>query len=195
MLSCKFCGISKSIIFAEHLRATAFREKWSISLIPKSRFSNRPNSLPLPFGIYKGPWKSVLSLLQGYLNKGYCATLNNYCTPEKVTKYIILYVGTNVSNSEKIVSQTANLIIDLANSLKNEPNTIHLLLIVPRNDNLNNKMKEVNRCYTNVCQQWNIKVIIQVCTTDPAKHLNESKTDLSKYGTIEFSKNNSKKCI
>lgn len=109
--------------------------------------------------------------------------------------YIILYVGTNVSNSEKIVSQTANLIIDLANSLKNEPNTIHLLLIVPRNDNLNNQMKEVNRCYTNVCQQRNIKVIIQVCTTDPAKHLNESKIHLSKYGTIEFSKNNSKKCI
>ena len=67
-------------------------------------------------------------------------------TIEKVTKYIILYVVTNVSNSEKIVSQTANLIKDPANSLKNEPNTIHLPLIVPRNDNLNNKMKEVSRC-------------------------------------------------
>ena len=55
-------------------------------------------------------------------------------------EHIILHVGTNDLNSEKTASQISNSIIDLANSLKNETNNIHVSLIVPRNDNLNNKV-------------------------------------------------------
>ena len=104
-------------------------------------------------------------------------------------KHIILHVGTNDLKSEKIASQIANSIIELANSLKNETNSIHVSLIVLRNDNMNNKVNEFNRRLTNMCQQPNIKVISHTNTTDPAKHLNERKLYLNKYGTIEFAEN------
>ena len=64
---------------------------------------------------------------------------------------IILHVGTNDLNSEKTASQISNSIIDLANSLKNETNNIHVSLIFPRNDNLNNKVNEVNNRLINMC--------------------------------------------
>ena len=99
------------------------------------------------------------------------------------------HVGTNDIKSEKTASQIANSITELANSLKNETNSVHVSLIVPRNDNLNNKVNEVNSHLTNMCQQRNIKVISHTNTIDPAKHLNESKLHLNKYGTIEFAKN------
>ena len=77
-------------------------------------------------------------------------------------EHIILHVGTNDLNSEKTSSQISNSIIDLANSLKNETNNIHVSLIVPRNDNLNNKVKEVNNRLINMCEQRNIKIITTV---------------------------------
>ena len=55
-------------------------------------------------------------------------------------EHIILYVGTNDFKSEKTVSQIANSITELANSLKNEINSIHVSLTVPRNHNLSNKV-------------------------------------------------------
>ena len=59
-------------------------------------------------------------------------------------EHIILHVDTNGLNSEKTASQVSKSILDLANSLKNETNTIHVSLIVPRNDRLNTKVNEVN---------------------------------------------------
>ena len=56
-------------------------------------------------------------------------------------EHIISHVGTNDLKPEKNTSQTANSIIELLNFLKNEINSIHVLLIVPRNNNLNNKVK------------------------------------------------------
>ena len=55
-------------------------------------------------------------------------------------EHIILHVGTNDVNSEKTASQISKSILDLENSLKNETNTIHVSLIVLRNDHLNNKV-------------------------------------------------------
>ena len=60
-------------------------------------------------------------------------------------EHIIFHVGTNDLKSEKTASQIANSIIELANSLRNETNSIHVSLIVPRNDNLNNKVNEVDK--------------------------------------------------
>ena len=71
-------------------------------------------------------------------------------------EHIILHVGTNDLKSEKTASQIANSMIELANSLKNKTNSIHVSLIVPRNDNLNNKVNEVNSRLTNMCIQRNI---------------------------------------
>ena len=59
--------------------------------------------------------------------------------PERV----ILHVGTNDLNSDKTASQIANSIVQLALPLKNDNNKIYVSLIVPRNDNLKNKLNEV----------------------------------------------------
>ena len=103
-------------------------------------------------------------------------------------EHIILHVGTNDLNSEKTASQIANSIIELALSLKNETNTIHVSLIVPRQDDFNNKANEVNHRLMNMCNTRNIKYINH-STIDPEQHLNESHLHLNKYGSIEFSKN------
>ena len=85
-------------------------------------------------------------------------------------EHIILHVGTNDLNSEKTASQISNSIIDLANSLKNETNNIHVSLIVPWNDNLNNKVNEVNNRLINMCEQRNIKIINHSDTIDRSRH-------------------------
>ena len=41
-------------------------------------YPNAPANLQLPFKDYTSPFKVFLSLLCHYLNKGYCATLDNY---------------------------------------------------------------------------------------------------------------------
>ena len=86
------------------------------------------------------------------------------------SEHIILHVGTNNLNSEKTVSQTAKSVLDLTNPLENETNTIHVSFIVPRNENWNNKVDEVNSRLTNMCQQRNIMIINHTDTIDPSKH-------------------------
>ena len=103
--------------------------------------------------------------------------------------HIILHVGINDLNTEKTACQISNSILDLANSVKNETNTIHVSLTVPRNDHLNNKVNEVNSRLINVCQQGNIKIINHTDTVDPSKHLNESLFPLNRYRAIEFANN------
>ena len=103
--------------------------------------------------------------------------------------HIILHVGTNDLNTEKTASQISKSILDLANSLKNETNTIHVSLIVSRNDHLNNKINEVNSRLINICQQRNIKIINHAYTIDPSKHLNESLFHLNRYVAIELANN------
>ena len=74
-------------------------------------------------------------------------------------EHIILHGSTNDVKLKKTASQIANSMTELANSLKNETNSMHVSLIVPRNDNLNNKVNELNKHSTNMSQQRNIKVI------------------------------------
>ena len=102
-------------------------------------------------------------------------------------EHIILYGSINDLNSEKIASEISTS-IELANSAKNETNTIHIWLIVPRDVNLQNKVKEVNRSLTNVCQQRKLQVTSHTDTTDRVKNLNKSALYLNKYGALEFAK-------
>ena len=104
-------------------------------------------------------------------------------------EHIIIHVGTNDLNSEKTASQIANSIVELALSLKSESNKIYISLIVPRYDELNNKVNEVNFRLMNMCQARNIAYINHSDSIDPEQHLNESNIHLNKYGNIEFSKN------
>ena len=50
---------------------------------------------------------------------------------------------TLVLTGGEIASQIANSVIELANSLKNKTNTVHISFIITRNDSLNNKVNEV----------------------------------------------------
>ena len=102
---------------------------------------------------------------------------------------IIFHVRPNDLNSEKTASLISNPLLDLANYLENETNSIHDSLIVPWNDNLNNNVNEVNGSLINMCQQWNTEMINHTDTIDPSKHLNESHFHLNRYGTMEFAIN------
>ena len=103
-------------------------------------------------------------------------------------EHIIVHMGTNDLDSEKTASQIASSIIELATSLKNETNKIYVSLIVPRYDELNNKVNELNIWLMNMCHARNIGCINHSDTIDPEQHLNESNIHLNKYGNIEFSK-------
>lgn len=62
-------------------------------------------------------------------------------TIEKINpEHITLYIGLNW---EETASQIETSITELANSLKNKTNTIHISFIITRNDGLNNKVNEV----------------------------------------------------
>ena len=77
-----------------------------------------------------------------------------YLWPCKTNEHIILHVGTNGLHSEETTSEIANSIIEIANSSKNEANTIHVSLIDPRNDNLDNKVNDANSCLTKMSRTF-----------------------------------------
>ena len=58
--------------------------------------------------------------------------------------HIILHVGTNELKNSKTARQISRSVIGLALSLKSETKAVTISLIVPRKDNLNNKVQEVN---------------------------------------------------
>ena len=75
------------------------------------------------------------------------------------TDHIILHCGTNDVSSERTVSQIARSIVELALTLKCADNKKSISLIVPMNDNLNNKTNEVNCHLTYMCAERNIPYI------------------------------------
>ena len=89
--------------------------------------------------------------------------------------HIVLHCGSNDLSSERTASQIAKSIIELALSFKSQDNKISISLIVPRNDNLNNKASEVNSRLTHTCAERNIPYIDHTNSIQPENHLNESK--------------------
>ena len=71
--------------------------------------------------------------------------------------YIIRHCETNELNSEKTASQIAGSIIELALSSKSKDNKISISLIVPRNNNLDNKASEVNCRLVHMCAEHGVK--------------------------------------
>ena len=67
--------------------------------------------------------------------------------------HIILYYGANHLSSDRTASQIARSIIQVAFSLKSQDNKISIFLIVPRNENLNNKGNEVNSRLIHMCSK------------------------------------------
>ena len=56
-------------------------------------------------------------------------------------------------SSERTASQIPESIIELALLLKSQDNKIPVSLIIPRNDNLNNKAREVNSRLIHMCAE------------------------------------------
>lgn len=52
-------------------------------------YPNPTCNLPLVFDDYKNPSNIVLSLLDNYLRKGYCVTLDNYYTFAELAKALL----------------------------------------------------------------------------------------------------------
>ena len=104
--------------------------------------------------------------------------------PEK----IIVHVGTNDLNSCNKSSKIARSIISLAKELKNEENEIIVSLIVPRNDNLNNKVNEVNDRLRHLCDKNNFRYIDHTDTIIPEEHL-YGNLHLNRSGVIEIARN------
>ena len=92
----------------------------------------------------------------------------------------------NDLNSERTASQIARSIIELALSLKSKDNKISISLTVRRNNNLNNKASEVNSGLVHMCAERNIPYIDYINSIQPENHLNESKLNFNRYGTIAF---------
>ena len=84
------------------------------------------------------------------------------------------------------------MIIDLATSLTNDGNSLVVLGIVPRSDDLNNKPKEVNSRLELVCGERNIHFISNIESIDPSIHLSEIKLHLNLNSVKVFAENFSK---
>ena len=100
--------------------------------------------------------------------------------------HIILHAGTNDLRTENTASQIAKATIDLATSLKNDNITVILSGIVPRLDDLNNEVNEVNRRLVLACKERNISFFLHDESIDPSKYLNESKVHLNSNGIKIF---------
>ena len=87
--------------------------------------------------------------------------MKNYVIPSK--KYendlVILHVGTNDLRDQKAVTEIAKEIVELAIDMKTEKNDIMISGTIPRRDNLNEKVMEVNKLLQNTCGSYNLYVI------------------------------------
>ena len=79
----------------------------------------------------------------------------------------ILQYRTNDLRSDRTASQIARSIIKLALSLKSQDNKISISLIVPKNENLNNKASEVNNRLIHMCAERNIPYINHANSIQP----------------------------
>ena len=70
--------------------------------------------------------------------------------------HVILHTGTNDFRSEKIASQIARSVTEIAMSLKDNDNSVIVSGIVPRHDKLNNKATEVSNRLLLICKERKI---------------------------------------
>ena len=118
--------------------------------------------------------------------------MNDYvkpCTRENDPDHIIFHVGTNDIPSTKTPECIAQSISDLAKSVLSENCNVSVSNIIPRNDQWNNKVREVNDCLARLCKNENISLIDHSRSIDPRKHLNSGKLHLNVRGTNKLRDN------
>ena len=84
----------------------------------------------------------------------------------KKTHQVILHCGTNDLNSNKTAENISKDIVKLAQSIESNKTSVVVSSILPRNDHLNNKAKDVNDNLNKLCKEKQIPYI-QHTNIDP----------------------------
>ena len=100
----------------------------------------------------------------------------------------LLHVGTNDLSSNKSPEQISLDILNLANSLKLDNNTVIVSSIVPRDDENKKKVDEVNTILEELCKANNVGIISHR-NINPKRHLNRSRLHLNDAGVSLFVRN------
>ena len=100
----------------------------------------------------------------------------------------LLHVGTNYLFSNKSPEQISPDILNLANSLKLDNNTVIVSIIVPRDDENKKEVDEVNIILEELCKANNIGIISHR-NINPKRHLNRSRLHLNDAGASLFVRN------
>ena len=100
----------------------------------------------------------------------------------------LLHVGTNGLFSNKSPEQISLDILNLANSLKLDNNTVIVLSIVPCDDENKKEVDEVNIILEELCKANNIGIISHR-NINSKRHLNRSRLHLNDAGVSLFVRN------
>ena len=118
--------------------------------------------------------------------------MNDYvkpCIRENNPNHIIFHVGTNDILTSKDSLAIAQSTVDLAKSVMTQDRSVTISGIIPRNDQWNNKVREVNDSLARMCENDNISFMDHSRSIDPRKNLNNSKLHLNVKGSNKLRDN------
>ena len=110
------------------------------------------------------------------------------CIRENDPDHVIMHVGTNEMNSELPPERIAKSVIDVAKNVKTDTRSVSISGIIPRNDNFNNKVMEVNKELAKMCKREKFQ-FLEHSNINPKAHLNKRKVHLNRNGYIKLGKN------
>ena len=108
--------------------------------------------------------------------------MNDYvkpCIRKNNPDHIILHVGTNDIPTSKDPLAIVQSIVDLAKNIMTQDGSVTISGTILRNDQWNNKVREVNDSLARMCENDNISFIDHCKSIDPRKNLNNSKLHLN----------------
>ena len=110
--------------------------------------------------------------------------MNSHVIPtmKRNPKKVILHCGTNDIRSQATPESIAKEVMELAVSLSTKENTVFVSGIVPRGDNWNNKVSEINKHLQSACSSRNMS-FIDNSNISTEYHLNRSRLHLNPEGT------------
>ena len=111
------------------------------------------------------------------------------CIRENNPGHLIFHVGTNDILTLKDPLPIAQSIVDLAKTVMTQDGSVTISGIIPRNDQWNNKVREVNDSLGRMCENDNISFIDYSRSIDPRKNLNNNKLHLNIKGSNKLRDN------
>ena len=110
------------------------------------------------------------------------------CFRENDPDLVILHVGTNEVNSELLPERIAKSIVDTAKNIKSEKRSVSISEEVPHNDDLNNKVSEVNKELSRMCKKEKLP-FLEYSNFNLRAHLNKSRIHLNRNSSEKLGKN------